>query len=68
MNMELVRFAQQNWHQVPDCQAIVMRWLDLPLRAQAVRRAASVPSRRLPALEWPVDLFADEVQAGLAQA
>ena len=68
MNMELVRVAQQNWHQVPDCQAIVMRWLDLPVRAQAVRLATSVPSRRLPALDWPADLFADEVQAGLAHA
>ncbi len=62
MNMEIVKFAQQNWHQIPDCQAVVMRWLDLTVPPHVVRHANPITSPGLPALDWPADLFADEVR------
>ncbi len=62
MNMQLSRLANVSWLQFADRQALAIRMVSQPSRRQDVRmdRPSGLALERLPALDWPVDLFADE--------
>ena len=59
MSMEITRLASVSWLRRPDRQFLVMRAALLALRSQSPAPSGNA-TQRLPELDWPQALFADE--------